>query len=206
MRLWDVYTFVGSFATGGYEDDVILILRVHLRNRVIEDTAEIPTSPEAPTSPPKRRNRQTYEIYRLNSKMGNVEGQDKPPGYEAFPPTVNAPPTASTSAPPQPSGIQNMLESAGVGDAARRVEGASDYLRHTLMGFVDRVAGYRDAADEKDRLAAIGYDQMSTGKRREPVDAPRAAPDAERVPESTLPAPAPQVPGETTPLFPADKK
>ncbi|KAK6353639.1 hypothetical protein TWF696_005601 [Orbilia brochopaga] len=137
----------------------------------------------------------------------NVDRQDKPPGYEEFPPTVNAPTTADSSTSQQSSmRFESMMDSYGVGDAARRIEGASDYFRHTLLGFVDRVAGYRDAADEKDRLAAIGYDQMSTGKRRESAAVSQPAANPEHVPQPTVPATTADAPGENTPLFPADKK
>ncbi|KAJ6263926.1 hypothetical protein Dda_0063 [Drechslerella dactyloides] len=141
-------------------------------------------------------------------KMGTeTEAQDKPPVYQEFTPAVNPPTAASTSAPAQqPTTIEGMIESTGFGDTARRIEGASDYFRHSLLGFVDRVTGFGDAANEKDRLAAVAYDQMSTGKRAEPVTASQPLPPAEHIPAPSQAATTTDVPGPEAPLYPGDKK
>ncbi|EPS35289.1 hypothetical protein H072_11337 [Dactylellina haptotyla CBS 200.50] len=92
---------------------------------------------------------------------------EKPPQYEEAPPVGHSSAsTASASVNPQPtSSLQNMIESSGIGDAARRIEGAGEYFRHTLLAQVDRFAGDVASADEKEQLANRGYDQMTTGKR-----------------------------------------
>ncbi|KAK6542357.1 hypothetical protein TWF694_006316 [Orbilia ellipsospora] len=98
----------------------------------------------------------------------NPSDAEKPPKYEdsVRPPTTTTTMTSSSNS-ERPSGLENMIESSGLGDAARRIEGAGEYLRHTLLAQVDRFAGDSASADEKDRLANRGYDQMTTGKRGE---------------------------------------
>ncbi|KAF3903846.1 hypothetical protein ABW20_dc0100565 [Dactylellina cionopaga] len=98
-----------------------------------------------------------------------MNSNEKPPKYEEAPPVGHSSTSSSainTSQRPG-SGIEDMVESIGLGDAARRVEGAGDYLRHTLLAHVDRFAGDHVSADEKERLANRGYDQMTTGKREQ---------------------------------------
>ncbi|RVD90374.1 uncharacterized protein DFL_001340 [Arthrobotrys flagrans] len=49
---------------------------------------------------------------------------------------------------------------ASITQAARRVTGASEYFRNTILANVERLAGDAAIADEKERLARIGYQQM----------------------------------------------
>ncbi|KAF3929686.1 hypothetical protein AA313_de0204306 [Arthrobotrys entomopaga] len=109
----------------------------------------------------------------------NPSGSEKPPNYEdSVRPTSTTTntTTAISSNPGRPNMLENAIESIGLGDAARRVEGAGEYLRHTLLAQVDRFAGDNASADEKNRLANRGYDQMTTGKRGESSSSSTAAP------------------------------
>ncbi|KAK6502648.1 hypothetical protein TWF506_003226 [Arthrobotrys conoides] len=49
---------------------------------------------------------------------------------------------------------------SGIAQAARRVTGAGDYFRNTVLANVERLAGDAAIADEKERLARMGFQQM----------------------------------------------
>ncbi|KAK6496081.1 hypothetical protein TWF481_002105 [Arthrobotrys musiformis] len=49
---------------------------------------------------------------------------------------------------------------SGVAQATTRATGAGDYFRNTILAAVERLAGDAAVADEKERLARIGYQQM----------------------------------------------
>ncbi|EWC47746.1 hypothetical protein DRE_02946 [Drechslerella stenobrocha 248] len=99
----------------------------------------------------------------------NANQGDKPPGYEEPGHASNQQGLSGASSAQETSGLQNMAESTGLASAARRIGGAGDYVRHTILGYVDRLTGDTASADEKDRLAARGYEQMNTGKEQPPA-------------------------------------
>ncbi|KAF3107424.1 hypothetical protein TWF102_000344 [Orbilia oligospora] len=58
--------------------------------------------------------------------------------------------------------IQGIIDSStsGIAQVTRRVTGAGDYFRNTILANVERLAGDAAIADEKERLARTGYQQM----------------------------------------------
>ncbi|KAK6330638.1 hypothetical protein TWF718_002835 [Orbilia javanica] len=49
---------------------------------------------------------------------------------------------------------------SGMAKVTRRATGAGEYFRNTILANVERLAGDAAVADEKERLARIGYQQM----------------------------------------------
>ncbi|KAF3930143.1 hypothetical protein ABW19_dt0208466 [Dactylella cylindrospora] len=95
----------------------------------------------------------------------------------------------SSTPPPMPerrSGGKQMIESSGIGDTARKIEGAADYFRHTFLAQVDHAAGDRASAEEKERLAKRAADQMATGKKQPLVSPLNNPTTSETAPEPVV--------------------